>query len=108
MIAFFEILQPAVKLFFIYKYICFNKSKLSHISKTVNATNRRNERILEVWRERQIYPTDQLDSLVRAMAESSIYSPNLNSDPESPIIKGSPPQYEPEMSPTPSPETTRV
>uniref|UniRef100_A0A915MYB7 CID domain-containing protein n=1 Tax=Meloidogyne javanica TaxID=6303 RepID=A0A915MYB7_MELJA len=73
--AFYEVLQPAV----------------SHISKNADQYHRQLlERILSVWRERGIYSTENLDLLVNCLQETSISTPNLISDPESPIRTDSP------------------
>lgn len=111
--AFYEVLQPAVR----YKIEIndiFNLFILSHITNTVDSSHRKKlERILDVWRERQIYKNEQLDVLYQALAESSISSPtNLNSDPESPTnYRGSPSSSshgKRPNSPITSPQTAKV
>ncbi|KAF7639911.1 CID domain-containing protein [Meloidogyne graminicola] len=82
--AFYEVLQPAIV----------------HISKNVDQYHRQLlERILSVWRERAIYSNESLDVLVNCLQETSISTPNLISDPESPIRTDSPllPSHSPSM-----------
>uniref|UniRef100_A0A1I8B2K9 CID domain-containing protein n=1 Tax=Meloidogyne hapla TaxID=6305 RepID=A0A1I8B2K9_MELHA len=83
--AFYEVLQPAVV----------------HISKNADQFHRQLlERILSVWRERAIYSAENLDLLVNCLQEASISTPNLISDPESPIRTDSPllPSHSPSRS----------
>lgn len=89
-------------------YSSFNKI-FSHVFNTVDLPYRSMvERIVSVWRDRQIYSKVQLDALAQSIRESSISTPNLNSDPESPIKGSSPSPLDESNSPTTSPEVSKV
>lgn len=86
--SFYEVLQPAI----------------SHISSIADPSYKNMlARILSVWRERSIYSIDRIEQLFRCISDAS--SPNLNSDPETPIKNSSP--IELEMSPMSSAENAK-
>ena len=88
---------------------CFSShsKNFSHVFNTVDLPYKKMvERIIAVWRDRQIYSKAQLDALAQCVQESSVSTPNLNSDPESPIKSSSP--LDESNSPTTSPEVSKV